>query len=361
MIISLYILRRYFISFIQVALFVSTLIFLVDLFEKFAQFSSRDVPIGRIFIYCILRLGDNFLQFLPLIVLLSSLFCFSGLSRTSEIVILRAAGIPATRFVFLPVAAIFVLGVLIITLLNPIYVGARTLAQNYENQFLGRGDEFLGFSRTNGLWLRSHSDEGVQIYRMQNVNWQQEILRDVTVYIYGDGDFRQELTSKNARIEDGEWVLNGVTEVTYDEDITTKNFAQLRFPAQEGFEEFFSEYYSPRYLKNSELPKYIEELESDNYDTKDAKGYYYSELASPIMLMSLCLIGAIFALAPDRMGGTMRRLLYALLLGFGVYGFARLSQSMGVAGTIPVWISVIIVPITSMFVAFSVLLRQEDG
>lgn len=361
MIISLYILRRYFWSFLQVSLFIVTLVFLVDVVDQLARFSAQKIGFGQVVIYCLLRLGDNYLQFLPLIILLSALFCFTGLSKTSEIVILRAAGMPATRFVFIPVAFVFLLGVLTATLFNPIYVAAREMKQNYENQFLGRPEGYIGYSRENGLWLRSHTNGEIQVFRLQNVNWAEERLRGVTIYSYGEDNVKTELISQNAQIVDGKWVLANVQKTEYADKITTSRMPKVEFEATEQFESFFSEFYSARNIRNDKLPGYIAKLERDNYDTKEARSYFYSELAFPVLLMALCLVGSIFALAPERMGGTLRRVMLSIAVGFVVFGLTRLTMSMGVAGTLPVGISVLIIPIPSMLIAIAVLLKQEDG
>ena len=88
----------------------------------------------------------------------------------------------------------------------------------------------------------------------------------------------------------------------------------------------------------------------------------YSLAISPLFLVAMVLMAAVFALRPNnRRGGVMYLVAGGIVTGFGAYFLTQVVYAMGISGNIPVFLSVIAPTTITMLIAISLLLHLEDG
>ena len=78
--------------------------------------------------------------------MLASLATFLRLARTSELVVMRAAGISALQLIAVPVLAAIVLGIGFIMVVNPFVAASIKRGLALEDEFRGSGSSLLSFS-----------------------------------------------------------------------------------------------------------------------------------------------------------------------------------------------------------------------
>jgi len=94
-----YILREYIKTFIIIIMAFSVLFIVVDITERLPKLLKRDAGTADIIYYFILRLPYLFTLTSPVVVLLSGLFLMNNLSKYSESIAIRGAGISILRMV----------------------------------------------------------------------------------------------------------------------------------------------------------------------------------------------------------------------------------------------------------------------
>ncbi len=127
------------------------------------------------------------MQILPFAVLLGGIIAFWRLTRSSELIVARAAGVSAWQFLAAPFACALLLGVAATTIVSPLSSVMLARAETLDNTYL----------RTNGgplalaggqLWLRQSDHEfdpaGVAILHAQSVALHDGLLqvKDVSVF-----------------------------------------------------------------------------------------------------------------------------------------------------------------------------------
>jgi len=110
-----------------------------------------------------------------------------------------------------------------------------------------------------------------------------------------------------------------------------------------------------------DLPDTIRQLANAGFSTKRYEVWYQIELARPLFLVAMVLVGAAFTMRHTRLGGTGVAVLTAVLLGFALYFVRNFAQVLGENGQLPVALAAWAPPIASIMLALGLLLHAEDG
>src|SRR4030042_3045203 len=148
---------RFFIAMLALFLLCCVLVFLVDFIEMLRRAGnySGDVPGLLLAWMTLLRLPSFSELVLPFAVLIGAIGIFLMLSRSSELVVLRAAGISVWQFTLPAMVVAFLLGVGFVLLYNPIAAVARGQAEDLYAAAFGRGESLR---KTTGGGARLRGD-----------------------------------------------------------------------------------------------------------------------------------------------------------------------------------------------------------
>ena len=121
--------------------------------ENLRRFGESGAGTGDILRITLLQAPEVLYQVFPLVLMLASLATFLRLARTSELVVMRAAGISALQLIAVPVLAAIVLGIGFVMVVNPFVAASIKRGLALEDEFRGSGSSLLSFS-PEGVWLR---------------------------------------------------------------------------------------------------------------------------------------------------------------------------------------------------------------
>lgn len=93
---DLYIARRFLTSFLRVFGAFLGILLLIDLIEQIRRLSASDL--SEALILAALNVPSNLYRILPLLTVLAAISLFLGLAKSSELVVVRAAGRSGLRF-----------------------------------------------------------------------------------------------------------------------------------------------------------------------------------------------------------------------------------------------------------------------
>ncbi|TMV76785.1 LptF/LptG family permease, partial [Thioclava sp. BHET1] len=99
---NFYIIRKYLFAFVSVFAAFGLLLILLDLVEELHRAANSPITFLQAVALAVLNTPSGLYRILPLITILATVILFLGLARTSELVVIRAAGRSALR-VLLPV------------------------------------------------------------------------------------------------------------------------------------------------------------------------------------------------------------------------------------------------------------------
>ena len=158
----LYLFRRYVATFVQFFLGVCIISYLVD-FTEFSRFKSTlpGYTIGAGLLVSALRIPLIAQTAIPFIILFSAIATLMALNRRYELVVARSAGVSAWQFLAPLCLASLLIGILVVTVFNPLGARALSWAQQLEASFSAEKPE--QFRRSHPLAAGSATQDGVTI------------------------------------------------------------------------------------------------------------------------------------------------------------------------------------------------------
>lgn len=364
MTLSLYIARRFVGMFLRVFGVFLGIMLLIDGIEQLRRHAASGITVADAFYMAALNVPESLYRILPLLMILSSIALFLGLARTSELVVVRAAGRSGMRFLMAPVAAALAIGMLAVAVMNPL-VAATSKEYDRLSAERGSGGSVLSVT-SRGLWMRQGDEAGQTVIRAGRAGPDGSHLYDVSFFLYApDGIPLSRTEAAEARLEPGHWVLSDAKRW----DLTAANpeagaerlAAGLTLPTDLTASRIREGFGTPSAIAFWDLPGYIRNLEQAGFSARSYQVWMQMELAMPLLLCAMVLVAAGFTMRHTRAGGTGQMVLMALACGFFLFFLRNFAQVLGENGQIPILAAAWSPPVAAALMAIGLLLHLEDG
>lgn len=337
------------------------LIDLVDKLQDLPMLSFREV-LGIV----LLKIPEDNYEILPLVIVLATVALYIRLARSSELVVVRAAGRSALRSLAAPVGVAAVIGIISVTMFNPIVAASAKRYNDLINTYIGGGAAAILVIASEGLWLRQGNPNGQTVIHAERASSDLTVLFDTTFMQFNpDGTPEQRIQAQAARLKDGEWVLYEAKAWDLARGTISEANAlqsdQLRIRSDLTQDRIVDSFGKPEYIPIWELPEFIAQLERAGFSARRYDMWFQMELARPLFMMSLVMVAAAFTMRPARLSNTGLSVLTAVLLGFGLHYVRNFAQILGENGEIPITLAAWAPPVASFMLATGILLHMEDG
>ncbi len=363
MILHLYFARRFFWTFATVATVFFAFLMLLDLIEQVRRFN--DATFGEVFVLALLNTPEGLYQILPLITILSTIALFLGLARSSELVVARAAGRSGLSVLAGPVGVAAVIGVLAVAMMNPIVAATSKRYHDLREMHRTGGVNALSIG-SEGLWLRQGDGQSQTVIRALRANPEATILYDVSFVAYaaGGGPERR-IEADEARLRTGEWQLINAKvwplAAGVNPEEGAQHFDELIVPSTLTQDRIRGSFGTPSAISIWDLPEFIRQLDLAGFSARRHVVWMQMELARPMFLVAMVLVGAAFTMRHSRLGRTGVAVLSSILLGFGLYYIRNFAQILGENGQLNAMLAAWAPPVAALMLALGLILHMEDG
>ncbi|WP_116597473.1 LPS export ABC transporter permease LptG [Primorskyibacter marinus] len=364
MILHYYFARRFLWMVVSVTGVFFAFLMLLDLVEQMRLFDAS-VSFGEVLVLTLLNTPQSLYQILPLILILATIALFLSLARSSELVAARAAGRSGLAALIAPVAVTAVLGGLAVAMANPFVAATSKRYDALKETYRSGGTSTLSIG-ADGLWLRQGDLRGQTVIRAARANPQATVLYDVSFVAYApEGGPVRRIEAETARLVAGEWVLSNAKAWPLLAGLNSEEAAQehetMRVASTLTQESIRDSFGTPSAIAVWDLPTFITQLEEAGFSARRHQVWLQMELARPLFLIAMVLVGAAFTMRHARLGGTGIAVLAAILLGFGLYYIRNFAQILGENGQLAPALAAWIPPIASVLLAMGLILHMEDG
>ena len=282
------------------------------------------------------------------------------MSLSSELIVARSAGISGWQFTAPVLLVVMVLGILIITVYNPLMSSLLDYHTKVESRYL-RGKSSLISVSDSGIWLRdqegSHLDK---IIHAQSVYDRGAYLSEVTIFIAGeDQSFLKRVQSDIASIQDGKITMQDVVVSSPSEH--PKKYKQLSLSTQLVSEQLQDSLADPTTISIWELPSFIKRIEGAGFSARNHLLYFYNLLFSPIFFCAIVLISASFSLTPPRKGRIGLMIVVSIAMGILIYFFSKLVYALGLSGSLNAFIAALVPTLLTVLLGVFLMFHYEDG
>jgi lipopolysaccharide export system permease protein len=336
-------------------------IMLIDLVEQMRTIGSRaDLSAADAVRLTLLKTPMLIEQTLPFVVLAGAMMAMIGLNRSSELVALRAAGVSAWRFLTPSAFVGVVLGVLVVTSLNPL---GSWCYQQYEldkAQLMAVQHEV---APQNGVWIRQGDADGQVVIHADTVNAETARLDDATFMFFEVQDgalrFTRRARAAHAELKPGFWQLYDVVEAAPGE--APEHHARRSFRSNLEPSELLDRFVAPATLSFWRLPRFIADTTAAGFAPTRYELKWQSLLAYPLMLAAMAGLGAVFSLRLQRLGDMAQWGASGAALGLFLFFFSQLAGAFAITQAVPPAVAAWSAPLTGAFIALALVAFLEDG
>ncbi|UPY36238.1 LPS export ABC transporter permease LptG [Sediminicoccus sp. KRV36] len=367
---TLYVARRFLAATGAMLLALTLLVSMFDFIELLRRAATRpDAGFALVASIAGLRMPFVGLQIMPFAILLGGILAFWRLTRSSELIVARAAGISAWGFLSGPVLVALSFGLIAIMAVSPVSSAMLARAERLDASFLraGGGVTALAGGR---LWLRQ-GDSGLEPggvavisgrpARLLGTDRLAEFsLTEVTIWrLSPEGRGLARIEAPRARLMPDRWELSDV--VSFGADRVPRPAARMTFPTDLTPDRIENSFASPDTLSFWALPDFIAILEQAGFSALRHRLQFQSMLSTPVLAMTMALLAAGFSMRNSRRGGVAQTISAGVAAGFGLFVLDRITGEFGESGTLPVWLAAWAPTATGMLLALALLLHLEDG
>jgi len=365
MTLSLYIARRFGWYFLLVFAGFFTIIFLFDTVDQVRRFGSAEFGLRQAASVALLNTPASIYRILPLITILATIALCIALARSSELVVARATGRSALATLAAPVITAFLIGIVAVAGLNPI-VAATTKRSEAITAGLRQGSDGALSVTEEGLWLRQGGPEGQTVIRAGRSNLDATDLYDVSFFGFDhEGMPTLRVEAASASLAPGEWQVRDakvwrLAEAANPETAATTE-TLMAIPSPLTAERIRDSFADPSVIPVWDLPAFIDDLHAAGYSAVRHQVWFQMELALPLLLVAMVLVGAGFTMRHARLGRTGTMALLAILSGFAVFILRNFAQVLGENAQIPVVVAAWAPPVAAILASLALVLHLEDG
>ena len=380
MILSVYLIRRFLAALVGVSCGVALLYFLINVERHVSIYGDLGMSPLTIIGLTALKTPESVYAMLPAIVASSSLYMTLRLSTTSEMAVIRTYGKSAIVALAVPTAAAFLLGMISFSAINPL---VAMMAQQHE-AIIDR------YQKDDQTETRIFLEEDGLVWLRQVVDGQQTVIRssstsggrtfsDVHVFMFdSEGIPTRRLHSEAAELVESMsdaspgcqhpgpgFLLANVRNWDRTQSLDAIGGAADRdadcLPTKLTPEEIRSSLDPPGSIPLWLLPAAIVRLEEAGFSSTVHRIYLQSELARPIALASMVLLGGCFTLRQTRFANLPLMVTVSIVAILAAVLLGNFALIMGESEEVPVWLAVWIPPLVAALVSMGALFYLEDG
>jgi lipopolysaccharide export system permease protein len=277
----------------------------------------------------------------------------------------RAAGRSALRSLLSPILVALMLGAIAVSIFNPIVAATTKQYEVVASRYKEDGSAVLSISRE-GLWLRQGNSAGQTVVHARRANLDGTKFFSVTFIgfsVQGRPTYRAEADS--AELMPGEWVAQNVKLWQLAGGDNPERDAELlpvfKLESDLTRDKIRDSFGTPSSIPIWELPAFIDGLERAGFSARQHRLWFQMELALPLMLAAMVMIGAGFTMRHTRFGRTGPMVLMAILCGFATFFIRNFAQILGENGQIPIALAAWAPPVAAVLMTLGLLLHLEDG
>ncbi|MEH6583542.1 MAG: LPS export ABC transporter permease LptG [Halioglobus sp.] len=302
-------------------------------------------------LYVLLTLPGRCYEFIPFAALIGCLIGLGQLASSSELVVMRSAGVSTARLVWVvmkPALLVAIVGFLVGEYVAPkseqFAESQRAIAQSKREGFVGRhglwnreGNTFLHFNAVESSGIA----HGVTLLQFDDQRRLQSALRAISAT--HQGDF---------------WMMDKVVKTNFTSwEITRTEYETLRWDTRISPELLTMVVVAPEFLQVDDLYRYSNYLFQQGLDSDDYQLALWKKLLQPVAIAGLVLVAISFIFGPLRDGTMGFRIFAGVIVGI----IFRTSQDLLgpaslVFGFSPLYAAAI--PIVFCLLAGALMLRR---
>ncbi|MEK7265307.1 MAG: LPS export ABC transporter permease LptG [Pseudomonadota bacterium] len=349
-------------AFAVIALFaaLASIVMLVDLLDNLSFASKVGKDFGFALQATLLRTPAMTQALAPFVFLFGSMWMFTQLNRRSELAVMRSAGLSIWRVIGPAAFLATIAGVALILVVDPMSSKMMAFAEKMKLESRGQTASLVRVFG-DGIWLRQRDANELLIINASGFDALQGALMNVTVWrLSPAGAFEERIDAPQAVLA-GRTIELREARMKAAGDKFSKRTPTYSVPTQLTLKDFRENVPSAESMSIWDLPKFMMLAEAAGLSTVQYNIRFHELCSTPLKLMAMVLIAAMFSMGPIRSGNAFRPLLAAVGAGFLLYVLSELSTALGESGTAPAALAAWAPSVVAVIFALAFLMRHEES
>ncbi len=347
-------------KYIAKSIFASTLLVLfillglytfIDFVTELDDLGKGSYQLVEVFSYIAWSMPKRIYELLPIAALLGSVLGLGNLASSSELVVMRAAGMSVKQInkaVMIVALVLMFIAVFIGEVLRPpAEQHARELQSKAQTGTVGSHSE-------HGVWTR----DGMHFNHIESIHPDGQFT-GISIYEFDDQNRLRVVTkAKEGRYDDNTWVLSDVIQSSINEsgvEVTSQQYAKWQSQLNPGMLNIVV--VPPEFLPVWGLVEYIDYLKRNHQSVNQYQMAFWMKIMMPISSAVMVFLAVPFIFGPLRSSPIGGRILTGALMGIGFHLFNQSFQHLGlVFGVLP-WLAAAIPTISFAIIGLYLMKR----
>ena len=362
-ILSRYITKQLISNFLMVFFAILSIILMFEGIEALRKIAGHDdISLWFALQLAITRMSKTTEIVIPFVMMVAAMITFWRLSTNNEFVIIRSAGVSMFGFLWPLMIAVFIIGIINVTALNPITSKLYELHEVLDYRLDAHDPNAVLFS-SKGLWIREGLDDG-RVFLLQAKSLRQEDdaiwMREVSITELNN----ETHTSKNyeaffAVLEDDTINLKDVKVMEGGRPV--EFLSSYEYKTNINIQRIKENFVEPNAISFWQLPEAITFYEHAGFSAIRLRMRFFGLLISPFLLVGMMMVAAIFMLQNTMRGSHLLfKVVLGVVIGFLVYFSSQVVYAFGVNGYIPVWLAVSAPTLIILLTSSSMLVSADE-
>ena len=328
----------------------------VSFIDELGDLDKGNYGIVQIVQYVLLIIPKNLVEVFPMAALIGSILGLSTLAKSSELIVIRAAGVSVQRIVgsVLKVGIVLALIAMFMGEVVAPYTEDRAIdvkATALQKNATARGDS--------GVWIR---DENTYVNIEEVLPG--EVFPDLTllgvkIFEFDSQNFlRWLVTADQGEYRNERWLLKGLNRTNINEENSIADAVDAAYWSTALDPEILRIYQvQPDQLSIWQLSEYITHLRSNKQDTSSYELEFWSKLVTPLATVVMLILAVPFVFKEVRSGNLGRSLFAGIMVGLGFFILNQAFSYFVTLFSIPPLLGAIL-PTALVFLLSIVMIRR---
>lgn len=312
------------ISVVTVTVVISSLFLLIGLAGEFDTIGTENYTLFSAIKYSLLILPDRIYEFFPLATLLGSILGLGALANSSELIIVRTAGVSVFRIVVAIMKTAFILMIIAFIIGEMIAPPALQYAKLQRVKALSKD---ISLNTQYGLWARD-SNTYIHVQRASSVG------KLFNIYLYrlnAKYQLDQIIYAKTADYNGEHWQLNDIKKTTISADkIDVSQIDSMQWKTLLNPDLVRIVTFEPDKLSIWKLSGYISYLKDNGLETAQYELAFWSKLLMPLTIAAMVLLAIPYVFGSLRKTSVGQQILIGFLVGLSFFIANRLLGQMSI-------------------------------
>lgn len=298
---DIYVLRGFWFFFVLVLIVFVSLFILVTLFELLPDIVKNNVETSIVINYFLYLLPQILYYVIPLTVLLAILINLGTLTKTNEILAVKAGAVSLYRMAMPLLLMGLMLSGATYFLQDFLLPFSNQRQDEYRNVIKGRAPQT--YRDPYRKWMAGSDD---RIYHYSFFDPNENVFGLLSIFAFKPSTFElsEWISATRASWQGASWVLEDgwVRRLQPDGSVAYQQFDRLDFPELDGPEYFKKEVRTAAQMTYLELKHYVNNLKKSGFDVSNLTVDLYRKLSFPLVSFIMAIIGIPFSFKTGKKG-----------------------------------------------------------